>query len=451
MTLGELYPLGGTFYSYEASLAGEDWSPFGAGTDMVAGKGYIANRGAAIPLPGPPPPPGLLDVIFTGVPNNGPYPISVFKDKSCLLGNPYPSAIDANTFLNENTGVLYGTLYFWTHNTAIQDATNIGTNPDGSPKAGSGAYAYTSDDYAIYNATGGTAATQPDKDALGNQYPSSVPTGNIAAGQGFFATAKATGAVMFNNTTRVAGNNSQFFKTKNPSKSSKPSEKNRIWLNLTNTQGAFKQTLVGYITNATNDYDDRFDVESFDGNEFVDFYSVNKDKNLVIQGRALPFDENDEVPLGFRTTINGAFTINIDQVDGFLTNQAVLIEDKLTNTIFDLKSGNYTFNTVAGTFDDRFVLRFKDNSTSKTLAAANFDSLEKTVLVSTKNKQIRIDSAVERIDKVTVFDLLGRQIYQKANVNSNELSITNLLLSHQTLLVKIALQNGNYVTKKIIY
>jgi hypothetical protein len=445
MDLGELYPYEGTYYSYEATISGEDWKQEGSDTEMVAGKGYIANQGAAVPS-GMPPPPGLLDVTFTGVPNNGSYPISVFKDKSCLLGNPYPSAIDANTFLNENTGVLFGTLYFWTHNTAIQDASNI---TDGS--AGSGAFAYTSNDYAIYNATGGTAATQPDKDALGNPYPSSVPTGNIAAGQGFFATAKATGIVMFNNTTRVSGNNTQFFKTKNPNKTAKEIQKNRIWLNLTNAQGAFKQTLVGYITDATNKYDDRFDGESFDGNEFVDFYSVNQDKNLTIQGRALPFDDADEVPLGFRTTINGAFTINIDQVDGFLANQAVFIEDKLTNTVFDLKSGNYTFNTVAGTFNDRFVLRYKDNSSSKTLETANFDSLDKTVLVSNKNKQIKIDSAVERIDKVTVFDVLGRQIYQKANVDSNELSISNLVSNRQMLMVKTTLQNGKTVTKKIIY
>jgi len=460
MTLGELYPLGGTFYSYEASLAGEDWSPFDAGTDMVAGKGYIANRGAAIPLPGPPPPPGLLDVIFTGVPNNGHYEINAIADRSYLLGNPYPSSLDANTFLNANAGVLNGTLYFWTHNTQI----GIGVSDPGT-----GLYAYSGNDYATYNATGGVAATQTDLNTSTGPAPSgstvlggnnSTPTGKIASGQGFFASTKTaiTGSkIIYDNAMRVGvidiskEDNSQFFKTKNPSKSSNPIEKNRIWLNLTNTQGAFKQTLVGYITDATNDYDDRFDGESYDGNEFVDFYSVNQDKNLVIQGRTLPFDENDEVPLGYRTTINGDFTINIDQVDGFLTNKDVFIEDKLTNTVTDLKSGNYTFNTVAGTFNERFVLRYKDNSSSKTLGTSNFESLDKTVLVSNKNKQIKIDSAIERIDKVTVFDVLGRQIYQKANVDSYELSISNVVSNRQMLMVKTTLQNGKTVTKKIIY
>jgi hypothetical protein len=33
----------------------------------------------------------------------------------------------------------------------------------------------------------------------------------------------------------------------------------RVVVNLTNTQGAFKQTLIGYITGATNEYDNVYD------------------------------------------------------------------------------------------------------------------------------------------------------------------------------------------------
>jgi hypothetical protein len=205
--------------------------------------------------------------------------------------------------------------------------------------------------------------------------------------------------------------------------------------------------LVGYITNATNDNDSRFDGQSFDGNEFVDFYSINQDKNFAIQGRALPFDENDEVPLGFRTTINGTFAINIDQVDGLLVDQAVFLEDKLTNTVFDLKSGKYTFSTTQGTFDDRFVLKYS----KKTLGTDNFNAIENTVSISNKNKEIEINSFAETIDKVVVYDMQGRQVYQKTNVNSNELSIADLVSSHQTLVVKTSLQNGTTVTDKIIY
>jgi hypothetical protein len=440
-----LFPdsLDGTFYSFDSSINPADWKNESSGTSMTVGKGYIARGPEDSGNQTPPNTP--FTTTFIGVPNNGTINIPILHSgasdgTSNLIGNPYPSAIDANKFLASNIGVIDGTLYFWTHKTEIGAGTT---------ELGSGLYPYTGADYASYNGTGGAAGSG-----------GKIPNGKIAAGQGFFTTSKlVSGIATFTNTMRLAGTtgtngsgaNEQFFKTKNPNKSSKPIEKNRIWLNLTNTQGAFKQTLVGYVTDATNDYDERFDGESYDGNEFVDFYSLNQDKKLVIQGRALPFDDTDEVPLGFRTTINGAFTINIDQVDGLLTNQAVFLEDKFTNTVFDLKSGNYTFNTVAGTFNNRFVLRYTDNNNSKTLETANFDSLDKTVLVSNKNKQIKIDSSIEMIDKVTVFDLLGRQIYQKANVNSNELSIANLVPSRQMLMVKTVLQNGETVTKKIIY
>jgi hypothetical protein len=52
------------------------------------------------------------------------------------------------------------------------------------------------------------------------------------------------------------------------------------------------------------------------------FYSISKDENFVIQGRALPFDDNDEA-IGYKTTIVGEFKIAIDEADGFLVNKKI--------------------------------------------------------------------------------------------------------------------------------
>ncbi|WP_281297682.1 T9SS sorting signal type C domain-containing protein [Flavobacterium limnophilum] len=421
---------------------GNDWS---FASTMTPGKGYIVM--VPTPTSGPfgnnP-----SEVVFRGKVNNGIQKItSVLADSSYLIGNPYPSALDADAFLDYNSGVLDGTLYFWTHNTAIQAANASNAS------LGTGAYAFTSDDYASYNAVGGVGVGLGTAASTGG----TIPNGKIASGQGFLALSKVaisgTNEIVFNNSMRLSSggavlDNSQFFKTRNPKgKVASSIEKNRIWLNMTNTKGAFKQTLVGYVTNATNDYDGRFDGVSFDGNEFVDFYSINQDKNLTIQGRALPFDENDQVPLGYRTTISGTFSINIGQVDGVLANQSVFLEDKLNNTVFNLKNGKYTFDTAAGTFDDRFVLKYSD----KTLATNDFDATVNQVVVSVKNKQIKINSFVETIDKVEFYDLSGKQIYKKDNVNDSELLITDFVSSHQVLVVKTILQNGKMVTDKIIY
>jgi hypothetical protein len=37
----------------------------------------------------------------------------------------------------------------------------------------------------------------------------------------------------------------------------------------------------------------------------------------------LPFDDNDKVPLGYKTTIVGEFKIAIDEADGFLVNKKI--------------------------------------------------------------------------------------------------------------------------------
>jgi len=436
------------FYSFNAAVVPEDWKP-------ETPSSVLMDKGVGYCIYGPQlsSPPAFFQASFIGKPNNGLISVPIKFNgasggTSNLIGNPYPSAIDADKFLDFNKGVIDGTLYFWTHNTPIQLASDISTG-----NAGSGVYAYTKEDYASYNITGGVGITAAAPSAGTGGSNTNKPNGKISAGQAFFATSLlADGTATFNNNMRLDKNskvmdNSQFFKSRNPKTKTTLFEKHRIWLNLTNSQGIFKQTLVGYITDATNQYDNRFDGETFDGNEFVDFYSVNQNKNLVIQGRALPFDENDEVPLGFRTTIEGTFTIKIDQADGVLTNKAVFIEDKLTNTSFDLRSGPYTFNTVAGTFNDRFVVRYTD----KTLRTIDIETNDNQVLVSNKNKQIKINSKVEIIDKVLVYDLLGRQLFNKDKVNSTELSIFHLISNAQTLLVKVTLQNGQTVTKKIIY
>lgn len=425
------------------SFANDDWAQENGNDIMIPARGYIIrvpaeNRylnGEDVVFPYSQP------VQFIGVPNNGHQEfIADSAGSSHLIGNPYPSALDADTFLDANNSVLDGTLYFWTHNTAI--AVN-------TPNPGSGTYAYTSDDYASYNRVGGVATAASSVATGGTN--SNKPTGKIAAGQSFFTTSIASGTVNIDNTMRVTAPNTQFFKlTKNAKTAA--IEKHRVWLNLTNTQGAFKQTLIGYVAGATNGYDISFDALTFDGNDFIDFYSVNEDNNLVIQGRALPFEDSDAIQLGYSTTIDGAFSIAIDEVDGLLTDQTIYLEDKDSGAIHNLNNGPYSFSTAIGTFNDRFVLRYISGNTAKrTLVTNELDKTNNPVVVSVKNHQIKISSFKEMIDKVFVYELNHRQIYEKEKVNSNEFSIHNLRADNQFLIVEIVLQNGKTVTKKIVF
>jgi hypothetical protein len=411
------------FFAYN----GTGWVSNNTNNNMIVGKGYIIRAPSNFSTTKK----ADYTASFIGVPNNGTLTgETVATGKFYLVGNPYPSAMDADKFLANNL-FLDGTIYFWTHYTSV---------------ALVGAYRYSTTDYASYNMTGGVGG-QPAISESKNGGDKTKPKGEIAAGQSFFVTAASNGTVTFNNDMRLGGtNNGQFFKSATTSKSG-TLEKHRIWLNMTNAEGAFKQMLVGYIEGATNEYESRYDGVSFDANAYIDFYSVANGNNYVIQARALPFTDKDQVPLGYRTTIAGDFTISIDEVDGDLTSKDIYLEDKTTGTIHDLRAGNYTFTTAVGTFADRFVLRYA----SKTLGTGDFENVENGLLVSVKDKTIQILSSKEAISEVAIFDITGKAIYNKKKVGTTELQIQNLPSANEVLLVKVTLDNNFTATRKIIF
>ncbi|MEO7976147.1 T9SS sorting signal type C domain-containing protein [Flavobacterium sp.] len=413
------------------SYSGSGWTQETPSNIMKPGIGYIIRVPKPNFWPNQTAASYSQPVEFKGIPNNGNITNSqdMTPGKFYLVGNPYPSALDADEFLFKNvnnSNILKGTIYFWTHNTGI---TQSGSQ-----------YVYASNDYASYNLTGGVGTSASSS---GNK---TEPQGFIAAGQSFFASTKGTGKVEFNNSMRIEANNNQFFK---PGKTSKKAglEKHRLWLNLTNEKGAYKQTLIGYVEGASNDFDDNFDGMSFDGNSFVDFYSVNNTDNLTIQGRALPFKDSDEVPLGYRTTVAGDFTISINNADGVLANQTVYLIDKQTNTVNDLTARNYTFNTAAGKFNNRFVLKY----TNKTLGTGDFEVTDDAVSVVIENKSITVNSTLENIENIFIYDISGKLLYKKEKTQDLHISIQNLPFAQQILIVKVILQNGNTITKKVIF
>jgi uncharacterized delta-60 repeat protein len=377
---------------------------------------------------------------FTGLPNNGKIAVATQTIGSNLIGNPYPSALDADQFIEDNQAIIGSALYFWTHTTARA------INADGTK------YVYVGNDYATYNWTGGvgtsTAAVSTDNDADGIG-DGEIPLGQIAAGQSFFIDNKSAGDFVFTNAMRItsSGGNSQFFKQSKTKKSAKV-EKNRVWLSLTNDGGAFKQLLVGYLDGATNDYDDLYDGTTLNGNAYVNFYSIGNAKKYTIQGRSLPFDTADEVPLGYKTSIVGKFTISIDKVDGSLVGQSIYLEDKLTNTVFDLTKGAYSFTTVMGEFEDRFVLRYTDTAKLDTDAVA---IKGKGVIVSVKNHQIKINSFDQNIAAVKVYDLKGSLLYETNKVNNKEFNIEHLAMNTQFMIVMIQLEDGKWISEEIIF
>jgi hypothetical protein len=414
----------GTKSYFAFDIATNNW--VGTPDNMETGRGYIIKSRNAGPFP------YEQTIVFNGVPNNGALFLATptKMNEYILVGNPYPSALSADDFLVANKDVLEGTLYFWSHITPLKY--------DGSK------WDYASNDYATYNLTGGVTGS---KGGNASGSGSDKPSGKIGAGQSFFVNAAKGGVyVTFKNSMRVAGENTQFYRSSKTNKTT-ALEKNRIWLNLTNTNGAFKQMLVGYIEGATNDYESIYDGLSYNANAYIDFYSINKGQQFVIQGRTLPFKETDLVPLGYSSTIAGSFSIGIDNVDGSFTDQGIYLEDKVIGAIHNLRERDYTFTTAEGTFNDRFVLRY----TNKTLGTDEFELGENTVLVAVANKVIKVNAFSQTIDKVFIYDVSGKLIYKKEKVGNPTLTIENLTSSNQVLLVKVVLYNKHVETKKVIF
>ena len=59
---------------------------------------------------------------------------------------------------------------------------------------------------------------------------------------------------------RIIGNNNQFFKG-NFNSLTDQSEENRIWLEVKDSQGGYKQTLVGYSAQASYEIDRGYDSD----------------------------------------------------------------------------------------------------------------------------------------------------------------------------------------------
>ncbi|MCI9844381.1 calcium-binding protein [Flavobacterium pectinovorum] len=405
------------FFSFDPDV--NYWKEQIPSTIMSLGKGYIIRGPQEFSTTIP----EKYEAIFKGIPVNGKITAIIGRTGSYnLIGNPYPSALDADVFLRDNSDVIKGTLYFWTHNTPFANK-------------------YASADYAVYNLLGGVGT----RAALASGENETLPDGKIASAQSFFVQSITAGEVKFDDKMRITEENSSFFK---PAKTNKRKEivpKSRIWLNLTNEENAFKQLLIGYIEGATNGYDAAFDGESFDGNKDIDFYSFNEEKNWTIQGREFPFEDSDEVVLGYKTQIDGNFSISIDHLDEKFTSQSVYLEDKNKMILHDLKNGSYRFSTEKGVFNNRFVLKF----TNKNLNLAQIQPERNRIWVYKKKEQIIIESEESLIQKVQIYDLTGKLVLEQ-NSNQNTIVISSLKSKNQVLVFKVKTENSLDV-KKIIF
>jgi PQQ-dependent dehydrogenase (s-GDH family) len=387
------------FYTYNTTTNLYNVVPTPSSTNFNTGTGYLIRMPNNHPTTAT-----IWEGQFQGIPNNGNLSLTVDFNKYNAIGNPYPSPISANTFIDAN--YITEALYFWrkTNNAA-------------------------STSYATYTKAGGTA------NAGGGS--SIVPNGIIQVGQGFIY--KSTSTVLtFTNAMRVTDNSNQFLKIK------APLEKSRIWLNLSKDTAPVNQMMLAYMDGATSGIDPAIDGRYINDNPTA-LNSLIDNEEFVIQGRSAPFENTDIVPLAFKAESDGDYSIEIDHVDGlFSGNQDIILKDNLTGTETDLKISQYAFTAAAGVDNARFSLKYQ-----KTLGLNQQVSDENNVLVYKSKGAIHIKSSKSGIDTVKIFDISGRLIFEKTNIKANETSIESAKFGNQFLIVKITFEDQKILNKKI--
>lgn len=368
-----------------------------------------------------------INLTFSGAVNNGTISAPIANNLASptssrnynLLANPYPSAIDADKFLQYNTD-LDGVIYIWKATT---------------PSTGIAASTYTSADYIAFTRAGYTA----DAGISGTVF-----SGQIATGQGFRVkaiTASGTGNVTFNNCMRISGGNTSFMRNSNTALI------DRYKLNFKGANNVGNQILIAYMPETTMGYDRMYDAELSSVSP-AQMYSLLDNSNTQLGINARPiFTSNDVVAIGIDKSNTTAenFTIAISEKEGiFQTNEInVLLHDKVLNIYRNLADGPYEFVSNSVQLQNRFEIVYQNSA----LGTPDFDP--NSVFATINNQILKIKSSFP-VSNVSVYDITGRLITDFSV--DNQLEVNNpFIFSTGIYVVKIKMNNGAIATQKLIY
>lgn len=335
-------------YKFANSSNGySDWIHIGSTGTLTPAEGFTMKGTGS---------PGSLNqnYVFVGKPNNGVINLAVSGGSEYLVGNPYPSAIDANQFIFDNSpsGTASigngGALYFWEHYGG--DSHNLADYQAG---------------YATYSLSGGVpASADPNVSNLG--VAAKTPGRYIAVGQGFFVVGDTDGGnIQFNNSQRVFKTETlddSVFMKGNGKKGNGLNEKvidlrPKLRIGFDAPKINHRQLLLTIDENTTDAIDWGYEAEIFEIFK-DDMYWMLDDKKYVIQATNT-FDLDKEIPLGIQTKEGGVITIKVDQLENIDHSIEVYIKDNSTGETYDIKQQAFEINLEAGEYLNRFALTFQ--------------------------------------------------------------------------------------------
>lgn len=416
-----LYTYNGARNDYNA------WNYVGASGPILPGEGYTM-KGSGIGT-------GFYTYFFDGVPNSGDIRIPVSPNGSVLIGNPYPSALDMDQFLSDNSTNTTATAYFYeqfdTNNSHLLIEYEGG--------------------YATRNLMMGTPATADSSGLTSGMGTASKPAPNqfTAVAQGFFIDTTTGADIIFNNAQRDFvkendSNGSVFYRSSGTSNQVlNDDSRTRLTLSFSKPNAYVKYIGLGYDARATDGVDNGFDA--IDKNEEPDgmrWYLEQKD--YIIQ--ALPqFDENDILPLNFNIENAGDYTIDIESIVNSPAGMEVYLHDQLNGLEYKLHEGPATITLpVMDQVTDRFSIRFQ---TSSTLTVGTELLEDITIQYLNRDSLLEIINPTSfKANEVRVIHINGQLLHTIDNPKSRE----SLSLNSGVYIVQLSLINGLQISEKIL-
>ena len=186
--------------------------------------------------------------------------------------------------------------------------------------------------------------------------------------------------------------------------------------------------ILGVLPKASDNYKASEDIEKLFADEEsilqiansryypVDIYTVSDHKAIEINAVS---DKGDEkiIPVGIKTKQTGKGTISIQGVDRFTAYQQIFFIDAKNNEKYNLKEVNGLSFEIAEDEDivGRFYLEMKNEP--ETGIPTNTDE-NKNLMIFSSNRYITVSSPINEINNIDIYDVSGRLIYKKENLNS---------------------------------
>lgn len=323
-----------------------------------------------------------------------------------LIGNPYPSYLNVQAFLNDLT------------NSGLIDENAVGIyGYDGA----------AADGWTIYNLATTNANTV------------------IAPGQGFFVDAESTGNISFTPSMRRVGNADDFIAGRNLSP--------LTYFKLdASTSNKSYHTDFYFNENASLGLDPGYDAAIW--NETPPNFAIYS--NLVQDNTGVPIalqalNANDisnvVIPLGVNANANEVLTFSI--LESTLQSSVnVYLEDVVTNTVVLLNSGDYTITpptNISGT--GRFYLRFNTNVLST--VEQPLETLD--IFANATDKTIVISGQLYSDTDFNLYDISGRVVNSMPlDASSIRQSVDVSKLSTGVYIVELVSENNEKRIEKLI-